>query len=166
MKYTIINSDFVTDPRNWENLTTMVCFHSRYILGDYHEYNVADFNSWEELENGLRRDNEIVLLRPLYLLDHSGLTVSTTPFNDRWDSGQIGFVFVTRDKLLKHFGGKKVSKKLRDRAEILLDAEVVEYDLYLRGETYAIEFEDGIKISGFIGYDSAKEFAEDYVKTN
>ena len=27
---------------------------------------------------------------PVYLLDHSGLSVSTTDFNDPWDSGQTG----------------------------------------------------------------------------
>lgn len=34
---------------------------------------------------------------PLYLLDHSHLSLSIVDFNDRWDSGQIGFAFLTAE---------------------------------------------------------------------
>ena len=38
-----------TNPREFDNLGTMVCFHSRYILGDKIDLKSSDFSSWEEL---------------------------------------------------------------------------------------------------------------------
>jgi len=34
---------------------------------------------------------------PLYLFAHSGVRVSTEPFNDPWDSGQCGFAVLEKD---------------------------------------------------------------------
>jgi hypothetical protein len=34
---------------------------------------------------------------PLYLYEHSGITMSTSPFGDRWDSGQVGIIYVKRE---------------------------------------------------------------------
>lgn len=53
------------NPREWDNLCTMACFHRRYNLGDRH-----DFKSPEELESFVARDSVIAL--PLYLYDHGG----------------------------------------------------------------------------------------------
>jgi len=38
---------------------------------------------------------EIVLL-PLYLLDHSGLSISTSDFCDPWDSAQVGWIYTDK----------------------------------------------------------------------
>ena len=35
-----------------------------------------------------------VAILPLYLYDHSGLTMSTNDFGDRWDSGCVGFIYM------------------------------------------------------------------------
>jgi len=111
------------DPREWDNLGRMVCFHNRYVLGDAHDLRTEDFESWDDLEDHLRREGAKVIL-PLYLLDHSGLRISTEPFNDPWDSGQIGFIYAT--------GIVENEQKTKE----ILRAEVEEYDRYLRGEAY------------------------------
>lgn len=46
-------------------------------------------------------DNEVTRL-PLYLYEHSGLTVSTSDFGCRWDSGQVGWVYLTADAIKEH----------------------------------------------------------------
>ncbi len=38
-----------TDPREFDNLGTMICFHNMYTFGDETELKCSDFSSWEEL---------------------------------------------------------------------------------------------------------------------
>ena len=76
-------------PREWDNLGVMVCAHQRYNLGD------IQVNSKEELDEKLK---DAFIRLPLYLYDHSGLSISTKnayPFNDQWDAGQVGFIIVS-----------------------------------------------------------------------
>jgi len=72
------------DPRQCDNLGKMVCSHRRYKLGDKHSLSVGDIQELTE-----RND---VLWLPLYLYDHSGITMRTTSFADPWDSGQVGII--------------------------------------------------------------------------
>lgn len=97
---------------------------------------------------------------PIYMYDHSGITVATHPFSCPWDSGQIGFIFITKEKIKKemcHVGKilpdkshklteiKRVTKKVLTRTEEMLESEVVTFDQYLRGDVYGyiIEAPDG-----------------------
>lgn len=45
-----------------------------------------------------------VAILPLYLYDHSGLTMSTNDFGDRWDSGCVGFIYMDKDTAMKELG--------------------------------------------------------------
>jgi hypothetical protein len=133
----------------------MVCFHSRYSLGDErHGIRQSDFDSWDELESYLVKEMEAVVILPLYLYDHSGITMRTHSFNDRWDSGQVGFIYATRKDILDNWGGKKLTKDLRQKAHDLLVAEVQDYDDYLTGNVYGYILEDeaGDKIDSCWGY--------------
>jgi hypothetical protein len=118
-------------PREWDHLGTMVCFHGRYSLGDKHE--------WEQDPQGFRKwlaGQRGAIILPLYLYDHSGITMNTTGFHCPWDSGQVGWIYVTQAAVLKEFGRKRVSRKLRTRVENMLRAEVAEYDQFIRGDVY------------------------------
>lgn len=103
---------------------------------------------------------------PVYLYDHSGLAMSTTDFNDCWDSGQVGIIFVSHEKIKEEYEVNSVDPVLRLQVEELLKGEVAEYDAYLRGECYCYElYEDGDLLDscgGFTGsFDKAvKEIAE------
>ncbi len=46
-------------------------------------------------------DNDVVRV-PIYLYDHSGITVSTEPFGCQWDSGQAGWAYLTADAIKSH----------------------------------------------------------------
>jgi len=125
-----------TDPMNprtdWDNLGTMVCFHKRYDLGDKTDYRSEDYDSWNELEEGIVKNEGEVFILNLYLYDHSGITISTSPFDCNWDSGQIGFIFVSKYKMKKE--GIDETK-----VEEYLKREVETYDQYLTGEVYCYE---------------------------
>jgi len=138
----IILDDCLESPRKWDNLSTMVCFHKRYKLGDAHNYKRDDFSKWNELRKAIEKDHDIAIIKPLYLYDHSGITISTNleyPYDDRWDSGQIGWVFVTKDDIRKDFAVKKVTEQLIQKVEDILLSEVQIYDQFLCGEVYAYE---------------------------
>lgn len=104
--------------------------------------------------------NAHVVLMPLYLLDHSGLRMSTSGFNDPWDSGQVGFIFVSHDDLRKEWPDVELAE-LRGNGERLLRGEVEAYDQYLSGDVwqYLIDSGDGSEVvdslSGMFGYEYA-----------
>lgn len=138
------------DPREDDNLGTMVFWHRRHTLGDKHSFSVPEFNQ-------LLKRKDIVSL-PVYMLDHSGLTISTSSFNDPWDSGQLGFIYATHEDIRKWFMIKRVHKRHRQHASEILQAEVETYDQFLRGDVYGYILEDaeGVEISscwGFYGLD-------------
>jgi len=147
----IEQDDLTEGPREWDNLGTIACFHSRYNLGDEHNFSGPD-----ELVEFVKQENIIAL--PLYLYDHSGITISTKPFSCRWDSGQVGYIYVTKDRVREEYNVKKVSKKLIKRVTDVLQSEVEVYDNFLTGEVYfySIEDSDGDSVDscgGFYGTD-------------
>jgi hypothetical protein len=73
---------------------------------------------------------------PLFLYDHSGITMSTGGFSCPWDSGCVGVIVCDRATVEKEFGGDE------DRAEAALRAEVEEYDNYLTGNCWGYVCEE------------------------
>ncbi len=148
------------DPRDkgyQDNFGTMVCFHKRYNLGDEgHGINKDDFKSWDELEAHLVKELDAAVVLPLYLYDHSGITMNTKGFHCPWDSGRVGFIFATRKNIRDNFGVKRIWKGTLERAEKLLQGEVEEYDRYLTGQVYGyrIEDADGEDVDSCWGFNS------------
>lgn len=125
-----------SDPREDSNLTKMVCFHNRYSLGDDHDLKTDDFDGWKEMEEYITRTEDPIVIKSLYLYDHGGITIGTRPFGDRWDSGQIGFVYIRKEDVRNNFSIKRCGQRITERCNVLLDGEVETYDKYLRGEVY------------------------------
>ena len=105
---------------------------------------------------------------PVYLLDHSGLSVSTHSFNDPWDSGQTGIIFASFDKIREEYGVENVTPEIRSKAEDLLRGEVEQYDAYLNGECYGYELYKSGEVMdscwGFTGaFDKACADIADYL---
>lgn len=142
------------NPRKWgENLGKMICFHGRYNLGDDHNYGspydvVMDLTGKEEEDLGRNPNDDLgdgsdyrIVWEPLYLYDHSGITMRTTPFSCPWDSGQVGIIYMTYEEIALQEGLKKSeaaqwrpSKDIIERYEKILVFEVETYDAYIRGD--------------------------------
>ena len=186
IRVTVEQDDCDCNPRGWDNLGTMVCWHRRYDLGDeqrrdtvfewleelamsldptlegriYHwEYG----NGWQhlaltrddpEVESSRRIkaiveqviDEHIPVMLPLYLYDHSGISMSTRSFVGRaphagWDSGQVGWIYCTKEAIRENFMRQRVTQKLIDRATEVLRSEVKEYDHYLTGNVWGYRVE-------------------------
>lgn len=168
-KYRIeIHTDEDTEsPRNWENLGKMVCFHKRYDLGDKHDYDHNYYDGWEAMEKDIIKKENVAVILPLYLYDHSGITISTSSFNDRWDSGMIGFIYMTKKDAIENYGKKIMTPKVKERALKNLEGEVETYDQYLTGDVYGFKvFEDDEETDscwGFYGDEFWKNGMEEYI---
>ena len=119
------------DPREWvpDSYSNMICFHGRYKLGDDH--------NWESPEDVYEyiTKNKLIYL-PLYLYDHSGITMNTTGFSCPWDSVQVGYIYMEDDKVKELFNVKRITKSVKEKALEYLNNSVKLYDKYLRGEVY------------------------------
>jgi hypothetical protein len=123
------------NPREWDNFGTMVCMHGRYALGDSFKIDNQDLGSWSEVRDYIESELGGMVILPLYLYDHSGLSMKVGSYRGivehaGWDSGQVGFIFCTDGDMVRE-GIKDL-----DQAEALLRGEVKSYDKYLRGESY------------------------------
>lgn len=129
----IIPDENPLNPRtDCDHLGIMLCWHRRYSLGDSHPYDTPqDF-----AESAAAKDMFVCL--PVYLLDHSGLYVSVNDFNDAWDSGQLGFIYCTKQDAQKWFNNTDVTE---DEIKKELTAEVEEYNDYLNGAWYGFLIE-------------------------
>ena len=126
------------DPRSWDTLGTMVCWHRRYRLGDKHGFDDPD-----AFRSEMKRGRHIVL--SLFLYEHSGITMSSSPsgqFADRWDSMQVGYIHISKEKACKAYGWKKITASRLDKIKQVLLSEVACYDQYLRGDVYGYVAED------------------------
>jgi len=119
-------------PREWDNLGTMVCFHKRYNLGDKHDYDKNNYDSWGEMKEDIIKQENVDTILPLYLYDHGGITMSTSPFHCPWDSGQVGWIFVSKEKVTE----EKLDLRNGYTVKDILEGEVKTYDQYIMGDVY------------------------------
>lgn len=148
IKLCIGYDEWAESPREWDNLGTMACFHSRYILGDKHSLSIEEVKDITESSD--------YLSLPLYLYDHGGISIRTRSFPCLFDSGQVGVIFVSRDKLKTEHLAHKTDAEIYE----YLSNEVKIYDQYLNGDNYFYQIEDQFgncldSCSGFIGKESA-----------
>lgn len=130
----VIDSDPCNPRQDWDNLGKIVCWHRRYALSDKGQND--EFRTPEDFQEFAKRTKCEVL--PIYMFDHSGITINTTGFSCPWDSGQVGYIYVTREEGIKEFG-----RQWRKRARALMISEVKEFDYYLTGQVYGYRiFED------------------------
>jgi hypothetical protein len=157
----VADTDYANPRTDWDNLATMVCFHRRYELGDlkeskrysdpedfvrslsqldtdtpYYErlFNKMDYREINQYCMDHAEKHNIIL--PLYLYDHSGITMSTSSFYDRWDSGQVGWIYVSHEAIKKEWGWKSLTKKRIAKITASLEAEVKTYDHFLTGNVW------------------------------
>jgi len=139
-KIKVLQDTDAESPRTaMDNLGTMVCFHNRYDLGDKHDYRSSDYSGWEEMLKAIDKREDACIILPLFLLDHSGITMSTKDFNDRWDSGQVGFIFVSKKKVREEYSVKRITKALAEKICTYLEGEVETYDQFLTGDVYGYQ---------------------------
>lgn len=174
-------------PRDWDNLSTL-------IAGGWKVQHLADQNAKSELLDAIRSSKQyndnmerdydlshvptlvdladklglLATRLPLYAYIHSGETIATTPFDCRWDSGQYGEAFVTKEKARSEFGVKRISKKMVEKLNSIIESEVATLDQYLQNDVYGFTvFNDDGEITdscgGFYGTDWETNGIKDHI---
>lgn len=138
------------NPREWDNLGTMLCVHPRYKLGDKQ-------GTEEEIEEITHSARYLYL--PLYLYDHSGITMNTTGFSCPWDSGMVGIIYVEKKKVREEYGF--LSDKTIKQVYQILRSEVETYDYYLTGQVYGYTTSVDDSCWGFYGDEGYKNAIEE-----
>jgi DNA-binding Lrp family transcriptional regulator len=161
----VIRDSDSESPRDWDNIGTIAYKQGRYSLG---EEQIADPIDWltEKIgytEEGVQRiankmnvnyysdaikiyleaifENKFIAHK-VYLYDHSGQSISVNPFGCRWDSGQLGYIYCSKEKALKEYCVKIVTAKLRLEVLRYMEGEIKTYNQYLNGDVYGFKIED------------------------
>ena len=156
------------DPRDADNPSTFYCWHPDYQLGDK-QFSQGDYESMEAVFEELRDQEQALAITPLFLYDHSGLSISSgqtwhpgdhapglsaqghNPFDAQgWDTTMIGFAYNTKAQL-EAFGNDSESEDLTKH----LEAEIDSYNDYLSGNCWGFivagETDDEDSCWGFLG---------------
>jgi len=122
------------NPRYWNPIGTIIYNHPKYILGDY-QIDKENYSSWQDvLEKEILDVSEnpaSIIYLPIYLLDHSSISISTSDFNNPWDSGQVGYIYMERTPL--HQDKSDIQLKQ------ILKSEISDFNKYLQGDCYGFE---------------------------
>lgn len=143
----VVADEDAENPREEEfSFGTMVTWSRAYTLGDVQPV-IAPLD-WVA---ALDMDTVCVILPVYYAYIHGDLRVSTTSFNDRFDSDQLGWIYCTWNDARMHFesiGMLVCDSDIKEHARKALIEEVYEYDAYLNGEVYELYFEVETHIHG------------------
>ena len=141
------------NPRECFDYTaTFAFFHKRYRLGDKVEIKSEDYSGWTEMERDIVRIYKPLYITPVYMYDHSGLVLSTSPFPCPWDSGQVGFMWITDPDIPQ------------DKLSGVVEDEILELNQWLSGDVWTIDIDDGGDcLGGVYGYDYAVEEAKSMI---
>lgn len=142
------DTNFPVNPyEDWDFMGTIVNWHRRGFIGE----------SWcnkerEDIQAFYDEFDGVIL--PIYLYEHSGQTINTCGFSCPWDSGQVGFIYVSAAKIAKEYGSD--TGENREKAKACLVSEIKTLDDWLRGNvwSFVVENDQGDHIDscwGFIG---------------
>lgn len=161
----IEHDELAQSPREDENVGVLFCSHRRYALGD------------KDAVDPRPNPEAVYVQLPVYLYDHSGLTISTEPFSCPWDSGELGVIYVTHERAGEMFPGRELTKEFWEQLVKLLQLEIDVYDQFIRGDVYSftlLEYEPGadpdahyakvvVSMGGFYGADPLTNGMLEYV---
>ena len=133
-KIEIFPDDDPQSPREDDNMGKMFCSGKYGYLGEKHNLSVEEIVSFV-------KDKQFISL-PLFVYDHSGITMNTTGFSCPWDSSHIGYIICDKSKVRSEYGWGRITKERADKIREYLRGEVETYDQYLRGDVYGFRITD------------------------
>jgi hypothetical protein len=143
----IQDDEWLDSPREYGNFATLTLHHNRYSLANEEltngeTINSKDYDSWQDMLDYILKSEDIALIYPVYMQDHSSLSFNITPFRgmyEYFDSGQVGFIFASKDKLRKDYNCKNITKKILEKAKSILEVELETYQKYVNNEAYRFD---------------------------
>lgn len=166
-------------PRAWDNRTKIILFGKYKGLGDEHNFSDPEEVVDALLEEHLQLDedqigdlykaavehapkdrraqheymlaglSDVLYITPIYIYDHSGVTISTSPFSCSWDSGQAGFAYISKSTISQETIWKDSPEDRHERhkkyetwyefAEDLVESDITVLDQWVTGDVYGFQ---------------------------
>jgi hypothetical protein len=151
-----------TDPCKPDSCAITYNSRSRYVLGN----SPADEHEDEEIARKVRDGDYIGM--PVFAYVHGSVAIQAAyanPFHCQWDSGRSGWAYITKAGARSHFGVRRITKAVKEKALDLIRSCVEEYSAYLNGEVYGFIIRDtntGESVDscwGYYGMDDVKSEA-------
>ena len=102
----------------YDNMKFIGRAHRNYTIG------TTDPSAYEEILSASKENGDFLF--PVYMMDHSGVTFSHTPFGCPWDSALCGWIAIEDNQ-----DSGKTAKEIRQEAE----SAIKDYDDYVNGVT-------------------------------
>lgn len=148
----IEHSEGYDGPDDWDNFGTLVIWHRRYSFG---VNGLKKYGSSSAFLEEFNDTNSVMI--SVAMLDHSGITLyegtrAHPQDSGGWDSGQLGWMYATKDEIcvnwgvkswhnkVKHSNGKMI--KAKDYAYELLRSELKTWDDYVTGNVHDYNIDD------------------------
>lgn len=131
----IFYDEFTDSPRNWDNLGK-ICV-SKSCIYCKNEYEDVDSLTWYKESDDLKMlEGKGYIVLPLSCYDHSAVRIYVGGKCDAWDSSRIGWYIVSKEKVRKEYGVKRISSKFLEKVKRILKSEVETFNHYINGEVY------------------------------
>lgn len=152
------------DLEQWEyeplDYVDFALFHKKYKFINTVPFTPDRFESWEEMERYIIKEYNPIAILPVSITNHGGIFMHKGKVSG-WDSGQIGYMFISRDTANRENLNEQQAKEI-------LDETFDEYASYVQGETYEVRIFDLTKLYeeyevwpietiSVLGYDNLQE---------
>ena len=139
LKFKIKVDESADNPLNNDRLSKIVTWHSRYNLGDEQPTerpvewleNILSNNGIDVPGDALMDDmlelfeEHVGIISIVYMYEHSGISLSLSPFSCNWDSGSVGFAYIEYS-----YAKSNGTHDIGDMKRVLKD-ELTEYSYYI-----------------------------------
>jgi hypothetical protein len=99
-------------------------------------------------------ERQKVCILPIYMYSHSGTTIKNTPFGCLWDSGLVGYIYMSSSRA-KEVGFTRKNGNVDWKAvRACLVSETQTYDPYMRGDVYGFQAFPINPLTGEVSEDS------------
>lgn len=146
-RISVYYSKWGLNPRiDWDNVSHMVV-DRRYVKTENSEIEQTLIELCEKYDiecedmdclEMIKALDKFIVIKPISIYEHSGATVFFGAPTCRWDSSYIGFGYMEHEDLHNEMCGRnrKDYPNWRDQCEAVLNAEMDDFDRYVRGEVY------------------------------
>lgn len=164
--------ELAESPREWCDMSRFILAHRRYDVPNETNLDPLDYDTMDGLKQAIEEVYGTCVFVPVSMYDHGNVHIYAGSPTCRWDSGYLGFAFMTRDDVIGNWGGKYLTKRLRQRAIDFLKAEIELFGDYMSGHVFSASVHDPNgemldSLGGFYGTDHSKsgllEFARSTV---
>lgn len=138
------------DPLKEEGIYSFLSNSRRYYGDDcFRKVDGHDLDFWYEAygsstEMFFEKNGYIAI--KVYMYEHSGRTISTAPFNNQWDSGLLGYLYIKEDEVEEKIGKKMTKDEVLEDMRSFVN---ISWKQYIEGDYYYYEISDRTTYGNF-----------------